>query len=123
MDFNLRFDNEPCLDVAILDDEVVEGRETFTVTLSTSHPDIQIHQDQIIINIIDTDAEVSLPAVLLVAEDEGTVQVCALFTYFNEFEFDFNVTLATSDGTGTLCVCSSCSCVYIMTSFHSYCWF
>ena len=53
-------------------------------------------------------------------EVDGIVQVCA---GFNEFEYDFNVTLATSDGTGTLCVCSSCSCVYIMTSFHSYCWF
>ena len=52
--------------------------------------------------------------------DDSTVRVCTLF---DVFEFDVNVTLATSDGTGTLCVCSSCSCVYIMTSFHSYCWF
>ena len=60
---------------------------------------------------------------LSVVEDEGSVQVCAMFRIFIEFEIDVNVTLATSDGTGTLCVCSSCSCVYIMTSFHSYCWF
>ena len=53
-------------------------------------------------------------------EVDSIVQVCASFF---EFEFDVNVTLATSDGTGTLCVCSSCICVYIMTSFHSYCWF
>ena len=98
MDFNLQFDRRPCLDVVILDDEVVEGRETFTVTLSTSHPDIQILDNQAIITILDTDAEVSVPAVLSVAEDEGTVQVCATLNTYTSV--DTTVTLATSDGTG-----------------------
>ena len=102
MDFNLRFDSQPCLDVVILDDEVVEEMETFTVTLSTSHPDIQIRDNQVNIVIFDTDSEVSVPAMLSVAEDEGTVQVCA--TLFNTYNsIDITVTLATSDGTG-MCV-------------------
>ena len=101
MDFNLRFDNQPCLDVVILDDEVVEEMETFTVTLSISHPDIQVRDNQAIIAIFDTDSEVSVPAALSVAEDEGTVQVCATLNTYTSV--DTTVTLATSDGTG-MCV-------------------
>ena len=41
-------------------------------------------------------AAVSVPAVLSVAEDEGTVQVCA--TLFLDTEIGITVTLATSDG-------------------------
>ena len=101
MDFNLRFDSQPCLDVVILDDEVVEEIETFTVTLSISHPDIQIHNNQTIIEIFDTDAEVSVPVMLSVAEDERAVQVCATLNTYTRV--DTTVTLATSDGTG-MCV-------------------
>ena len=46
-------------------------------------------------------AEVSVPAVLSVAEDEGTVQVCATLSLGTEV--DITVTLATSVGTG-MCV-------------------
>ena len=46
-------------------------------------------------------ATVSVPAVLSVAENEGTVQVCATLSL--NAEFDITVTLATSDGTG-MCV-------------------
>ena len=101
MDFNLRFDRQPCLDVVILDDEVVEEMETFTVTLSTSHPDIQIRENRTIIAIFDTDSEVSVTVELSVAEDEETVQVCATLNTFTSV--DTTVTLATSDGTG-MCV-------------------
>ena len=102
MDLGLRFGRRPCLDVVILDDEVVEEIETFTVTLSTSHPDIQIlDNNQTIITIFDTDAEVSVPVELSVAEDEGTVQVCATLNTYTSV--DTTVTLATSDGTG-MCV-------------------
>ena len=45
-------------------------------------------------------AEVSVPDVLSVAEDEGTVQVCATLITPFVTEFDITVTLATSDGTG-----------------------
>ena len=48
-------------------------------------------------------AEVSVPDVLSVAEDEGTVQVCATLITPFVTEFDITVTLATSDGTG-MCV-------------------
>ena len=47
-------------------------------------------------------AEVSVPAVLSVAEDEGTVQVCATLSLSTEV--GISVTLATRhDGTG-MCV-------------------
>ena len=46
-------------------------------------------------------AEVSVPAMLSVAEDEGTVQVCATLSLSTEV--DITVTIATSDGTG-MCV-------------------
>ena len=45
-------------------------------------------------------AEVSVPDVLSVTEDEGTVQVCATLNTLFIAEFDITVTLATSDGTG-----------------------
>ena len=50
-------------------------------------------------------AEVFVPDVLGVAEDEGTVQVCATLIMITLFaaEFDITVTLGTSDGTG-MCV-------------------
>ena len=48
-------------------------------------------------------AEVSVPDVLSVAEDEGTVQVCATLITPFVTEFDITVTLATSNGTG-MCV-------------------
>ena len=98
MDINLRFDRRPCLNVVILDDEVVEERELFTVTLSTSHPDIQILQNQTIIIIFDRDTEVSVPVMLSVAEDERAVQVCATLNTYTSV--NTTVTLATSDGTG-----------------------
>ena len=44
---------------------------------------------------------VSVPDELSVAEDEGTVQVCATLSLGTEV--DITVTLATSDGTG-MCV-------------------
>ena len=46
-------------------------------------------------------AEVSVPAVLSVAEDEGAVQVCATLSLSTEV--NITVTLATSNGTG-MCV-------------------
>ena len=45
----------------------------------------------------------SVPDVLSVAEDEGTVQVCATLITSFVTEFDITVTLATSNGTG-MCV-------------------
>ena len=46
---------------------------------------------------------VSVPAVLSVAEGEGTVQVCVTLTTASNLAVDITVTLATSDGTG-ICV-------------------
>ena len=48
-------------------------------------------------------AEVSVPDVLSVVEDEGTVQVCATLALSLDTEVDITVTLATSVGTG-MCV-------------------
>ena len=47
-------------------------------------------------------AEVSVPAVLSVAEDEGTVQVCA--TLFLSTEVNISVTLETSHESTGMCV-------------------
>ena len=45
----------------------------------------------------------SVPAVLSVAEDEGTVQVCATLNIQSyTTSVDINVTLASSDGTGKI---------------------
>ena len=48
-------------------------------------------------------AEVSVPDVLSVAEDDGTMQLCATLITLFVAEFDITVTIATSDGTG-MCV-------------------
>ena len=45
----------------------------------------------------------SVPAVLSVAEGEGTVQVCVTLIIASSAAVDITVTLATSDGTG-MCV-------------------
>ena len=49
-------------------------------------------------NSFNAGAEVSVPAMLSVAEDEGTVQVCVTLSLSTEV--DITVTLATRDGTG-----------------------
>ena len=46
---------------------------------------------------------VSVPAVLSVAEGEGTVQVCVTLTIASNLAEDITVTLSTSDDTG-MCV-------------------
>ena len=60
----------------------------------------------------------SVPAVLSVAEDEGTVQVCAsLDIQSYTTAVDINVTLATSDGTGNTIIMSNnllCVIVYLL---------
>ena len=56
MDFNLRFENQPCLNVVILNYEVVEGRETFNVTISTSHLEVQFQKNVSTVTIIDSDS-------------------------------------------------------------------
>ena len=43
---------------------------------------------------------VSVPAVLSVAEGQGTVQACVTLTIASSAAVDITVTLATSDGTG-----------------------
>ena len=48
----------------------------------------------------------SVPAVLSVAEDEETVQVCATLSL--DTEIGITVTLATSDGTGVHFISPNC---------------
>ena len=101
MDQNVNY----CLEVEIIDDLKVERNEHFTVTLTTSLSSYIPLLDSVrTVTIIDNDAEVSVPAVLSVAEDAGTVPVCVTL-YTSLTGVDFTVTLATSDGTGMyICV-------------------
>ena len=74
MNFNLQFDSRPCLDVEILDDEVVEGRETFNVTLSTSlQLQYQLQYNVSTVTITDSDS------VLIATSSLGAYE----FTYFS----------------------------------------
>ena len=93
-----------CLEVVIVDDSIVEQNETFTVILSTSSSHVTLLDSRTTstITITDTDVEVSVPAVQSVAEDEGTVQVCATLNT-SLHAVNITVTLDTSDGTG-MCV-------------------
>ena len=109
-----------CLNVTIFDDSLVESNETFTVIMTTSSLVLILGNNVTTVVIMDNDrmihvtvkpysltllllliaAEVSVPAVLNVTEDEGAVQVCATLSLGTELEVDITVTLATSDGTG-----------------------
>ena len=95
-----------CSEVVIIDDLKVERNENFTVTLNTSLisyiPLLSSHVKTVAIT--DDDVEVSVPAVLSVAEDAGTVPVCVTLNT-SLTEVFIIVTLATSDGTGTYFVC------------------
>ena len=44
-----------CVDITIIDDDSLEGDQTFTVTLSTSDPNVVIVTSRINITIIDND--------------------------------------------------------------------
>ncbi len=46
-----------CVDISILDDNALEGDQTFTVTLSTSDPDVMLGNDVTTITIIDNDGQ------------------------------------------------------------------
>ena len=47
-----------CIVVTILDDEIMERAETFTVTLTTSDPDVTVGDNQTIVTIIDDNGKV-----------------------------------------------------------------
>ena len=98
-----------CLEVVIVDDSIVEQNETFTVILSTSSSHVTLLDSRTTstITITDLDAEVSVPAVQSVAEDERAVQVCATLNT-SLHAVNITVTLTTSDGTG-MCVTLPCN--------------
>ena len=62
-------------------------------------------------------AEVSVPDELSVAEDEGTVQVCAMLSLSTEV--DITVTLAISNGTGMCVQQLALSCVKSVYVMHN----
>ena len=114
-----------CVNIIIISDLTVEMNETFFVTLNSISSTVILGNTVSTVTITDTDsmlittsslyldifvlilaAAVSVPAVLSVAEDEGTVQVCA--TLFLDTEIGITVTLATSDGTGVHLISSNC---------------
>ena len=97
-----------CSEVVIIDDLKVERNENFTVTLNTSlisyNNIIPLLSSNVKTVAITDDVEVSVPAVLSVAEDAGSVPVCVTLNT-SLTEVFIIVTLATSDGTGTYFVC------------------
>ena len=124
-----------CLNVTIFDDSLVESNETFTVTLTTSNSVVELGNNLTTITITDTDSmhrwlwwqflysnhfdsvpTVSVPAMLSVAEDEETVQVCATLNIQSyTTAVDINVILASSDGTGkTMFNSLLCVIVYLL---------
>jgi hypothetical protein len=44
-----------CVNIPILDDDALEGEQTFTLTLTTSDPDVMIGNDATTITIIDNE--------------------------------------------------------------------
>ncbi len=44
-----------CVGITILNDDALEGNQTFTVTLTTSDPDVMLGTDKTIITIRDND--------------------------------------------------------------------
>ena len=47
-----------CITIEILDDEIIESTETFTVTLSSNDPQVSFIIDEATIKIIDDDGEI-----------------------------------------------------------------
>ena len=45
-----------CVNITILDDAALEGDQTFTLTLSTSDPDVLLGNDKTLITIEDNDS-------------------------------------------------------------------
>ncbi len=46
-----------CVDFSILEDSALEGNQTFTVTLTTSDPDVMLGNGMTAITIIDNDSQ------------------------------------------------------------------
>ncbi len=44
-----------CANISVLEDSALEGNQTFTVTLTTSDPDVMLGSDVAIITITDND--------------------------------------------------------------------
>lgn len=46
-----------CVNVTIIDDTILEGKEVFTVTLSTDYPGVRISRALSIVEIVDNDSK------------------------------------------------------------------
>ena len=109
-----------CVNISIVDDNALEGNQTFMVTLTTSDPDVMLGNNMTAINIVDNDGiifyviiihlyfikntsvdvTVSLPAMLRVNEGDGMVRVCVALSAMEDTERNFTIAIATNDGTG-----------------------
>ena len=49
--------DEECVNITILEDDALETSETFTVTLTTSDPDVMIDTNVTTVVILDNDGE------------------------------------------------------------------
>ncbi len=47
--------NTRCVEISILDDDALEGNQTFTMTLTTSDPDVLLGTDVTNITVVDND--------------------------------------------------------------------
>ena len=51
--------NQPCIDIGITEDEVLEGDQTFTVTLTTSDPNVLLGNNETTVFIMDSKSKFS----------------------------------------------------------------
>ena len=50
-------DTQQCINITIIDNTTVEENETFTVTLSTSNPRVELDNNVTTVTILDSDLE------------------------------------------------------------------
>ena len=117
---------EHCADISVLEDTLFEGDETFTVTLAVANPSsgVTLDNDVVEITITDnegkycvsqsvmfdsphthTDVSMSVPTMRIIAEGDGTVEVCATLSAGGGVitAIPVDISLDTSDGKITQC--------------------
>ena len=65
-----------CVDIAIEDDSALEGNQTFTVTLTTSDPDVLLENNITDITIIDNDSKLRYFTCYIIIVHYGDVNGC-----------------------------------------------
>ena len=88
-----------CVDIPIVDNDFIEEQESFTVTLTSSDPDVTFMPPTAPVFIVDDDSvTIGFEMELYnAAEGNGSVELCAVLLE-GTLERDVTVTLETQDG-------------------------